>query len=153
MSKIKLFFWSSPPGLGSSLNKINPGPLWCHSRFMKRNLCVSVKCAGVCHIGSEETNGLIFSAGFWSVQQGYTQCRYGVQLGGNIFRGLPSVPHSLCALSCETCKNNNICSLIIKDFIIMHEHRGGKWRFVHVQLLNNFLNYSILLKQQRFRLI
>lgn len=153
MSKIKLFFWFSPPSLGSSLNKINPGLLWCHSRFMKRNLCVSVKCAGVCHVGSEETNGLISPAGFWSVQHGYTQCRYRVRLGGNVFRGLPSMPHSLCALSCETCKNNNICSLIIKGFIIMHEHRGGKWRFVHVQLLNKFLNCSILLKQQRFRLI
>lgn len=31
---------------------------------MKRNLCVSVKCAGVCHVGNEETNGLIFPAGF-----------------------------------------------------------------------------------------
>lgn len=31
---------------------------------MERNLCVSVKCAGACHIGSEETNGLISQQGF-----------------------------------------------------------------------------------------
>lgn len=63
------------------------------------------------------------------------------------FRSLLGVPHSHCALRCESCKNNHIYSFVIKGFFIIHEHRGGKWRFVHVQLLNNFLNYSILLKQ------
>lgn len=50
-------------------------------------------------------------------------------------------------MSYEICKNNHIYSFVIKGFFIIHEHRGGKWRYVHVQLLNNFLNYSILLKQ------
>lgn len=31
---------------------------------MERNLCVSVKCAGICHVGGEETNGLISQQGF-----------------------------------------------------------------------------------------
>lgn len=41
---------------------------------MKRNLCVSVKCAGICQVGSEETNGLIsirvlkYAARLYSVQ-------------------------------------------------------------------------------------
>lgn len=143
MSKMKLFCWSSSLGLSSPFNKINPGPLMWQQSYEETFFCVYLKLAEVCSTGCEETNNCAFLAGFWSVQQGYTWCRCKEML----HRVLSTVPHSLCALSCEHCENNNICSFVIKGFIAMHEHRGVKWRFMCVQLLNNFLNYSMLLTQ------
>lgn len=105
---------------------------------------INLKLAGVCSVGSQET--VVFSL---CVSYGYAQCRSRVRQKEIPSRGLLSAPHSHGAWSCETRKNNNIRSFVIKAFVVMHEHRGGKPRSVRVQLSNNCSKLQHLAKAAR----